>query len=212
MPTSANRVVIIGAGGTGTDVASWIPERVLGFLDDAPEKQGTCIAGFPVLGPLRAACDWRQTRFVNTIGSPAHYRRRAGVLAACNIGPDRLESAIHPSAIVLRGAELGPGVVLYPQAVVCATARLGSQVVLLANVVVNHDVTIGNCTIVASGVTLAGRVRIGSNCYIGAGAHLIQDVEVGDGSIVGMGSVVLKDVPPGSVVAGNPARFLRSAT
>lgn len=38
---------------------------------------------------------------------------------------------------------------------------------------------------------------------------IVPRVEIGDGSIVGAGSVVPKSVPPGSLVAGNPARILR---
>ena len=36
-------------------------------------------------------------------------------------------------------------------------------------------------------------------------------VEIGDGCVVGAGAVVTKSVPPGSVVAGNPAKIIRSA-
>jgi acetyltransferase-like isoleucine patch superfamily enzyme len=52
-------------------------------------------------------------------------------------------------------------------------------------------------------------VTIGDGCDIGMGAILLPGVVVGEGAIVGAGSVVTKDVEPYSVVAGNPARFLR---
>ena len=52
--------------------------------------------------------------------------------------------------------------------------------------------------------------RIGENCFIGGRALILPGVTVGDGCVVGAGSVVTRDVPPGSVVAGNPARVLRS--
>jgi acetyltransferase-like isoleucine patch superfamily enzyme len=62
---------------------------------------------------------------------------------------------------------------------------------------------------------LAGRapgrpVRIGRNVWIGFDACVLPGVTVGEGSIVGARSVVLEDVPPYTVVAGNPARPIRS--
>ncbi|MFT3968060.1 MAG: acyltransferase [Sphingobium sp.] len=53
-------------------------------------------------------------------------------------------------------------------------------------------------------------VRIGRNCFIGARSLILPGVTIGDGSIVAAGSVVIRDVPPGSIVAGNPARIVRS--
>jgi acetyltransferase-like isoleucine patch superfamily enzyme len=45
---------------------------------------------------------------------------------------------------------------------------------------------------------------------IGSGATILANVTVGENAIVGAGSVVTKDVPADSVVAGNPAKVLRS--
>ena len=51
---------------------------------------------------------------------------------------------------------------------------------------------------------------VGRNCFIGAQAIIMPGVRVGDQCIVGSGAVVTKDVPSGSIVAGNPARVIRS--
>jgi acetyltransferase-like isoleucine patch superfamily enzyme len=45
---------------------------------------------------------------------------------------------------------------------------------------------------------------------IGSGATILSHVTIGEGAMVGAGSVVTRDVPAGAVVAGNPARVLRS--
>jgi acetyltransferase-like isoleucine patch superfamily enzyme len=45
---------------------------------------------------------------------------------------------------------------------------------------------------------------------IGSGATILARITIGENAIVGAGSVVTKDVPPNKIVAGNPARQLRS--
>ncbi len=55
-----------------------------------------------------------------------------------------------------------------------------------------------------------GPTRIGSDVWIGHGATILSGVSVGDGAIIGACAVVSRDVAPYAVVAGNPARQLRS--
>src|SRR5215471_135819 len=45
---------------------------------------------------------------------------------------------------------------------------------------------------------------------IGSSATLLGGITVGENAIVGAGSVVTKDVPANTIVAGNPARILRT--
>jgi acetyltransferase-like isoleucine patch superfamily enzyme len=51
-------------------------------------------------------------------------------------------------------------------------------------------------------------VRKGAS--IGSNATILCGVTIGEGAIVGAGSVVTKDVPPKTIVAGNPARKMRT--
>ncbi len=67
-------------------------------------------------------------------------------------------------------------------------------------VILTHDMTRG----------IYADTKIGSRCFIGAHSILLPGVTIGDGSIVGAGSVVTRDVPAGTIVAGNPARVVRS--
>ncbi|MDP1678351.1 MAG: acyltransferase [Bacteroidota bacterium] len=53
-------------------------------------------------------------------------------------------------------------------------------------------------------------VIIEDDCWIAANSIILSGVRVGRGSIVAAGSVVSKDVPPYSVVAGVPAKIIRS--
>jgi acetyltransferase-like isoleucine patch superfamily enzyme len=45
---------------------------------------------------------------------------------------------------------------------------------------------------------------------IGSGSTILCKVTIGENAIVGAGSVVTKDVPDNVIVAGTPARFVRS--
>jgi 2,3,4,5-tetrahydropyridine-2,6-dicarboxylate N-succinyltransferase len=86
------------------------------------------------------------------------------------------------------------------------------------------------------GAILGGRATVGSNCHIGAGAVLagvieppsaapvviednvlvganavvLEGVRVGRGAVVAAGAVVATDVPAETVVAGVPARVIKS--
>lgn len=52
-------------------------------------------------------------------------------------------------------------------------------------------------------------VKLGNNVWIGDSAIVCKGVTIGDHSIVGAGAVVTRDVPPYTVVAGNPASFVK---
>ena len=46
---------------------------------------------------------------------------------------------------------------------------------------------------------------------IGSGSTLLCGITIGERAMVGAGSVVTKDVPAGAIVAGNPARVMKSS-
>ncbi len=53
-------------------------------------------------------------------------------------------------------------------------------------------------------------IFIEKNGWIATGATIIGGVRVGENSVVAAGAVVTKDVPPNSLVAGVPAKVIRS--
>lgn len=53
-------------------------------------------------------------------------------------------------------------------------------------------------------------VTIGNHVWIGTGATILAGVVIGENAVVGAGSVVNSTVPDGAVVAGNPARVVRT--
>ncbi len=54
------------------------------------------------------------------------------------------------------------------------------------------------------------RTVVKRGASIGSGATILSQVTIGENAIVGAGSVVTRSVPAGAIVAGNPARVLRT--
>lgn len=53
-------------------------------------------------------------------------------------------------------------------------------------------------------------IVIGNDVWIGANASILPGVTVGDGAIIAAGAVVTRDVPPRTVVAGVPAKAVKT--
>ena len=61
-----------------------------------------------------------------------------------------------------------------------------------------------------SGVEYALEIKVGSNVWFGGNVTVLSGVTIGDNSIIGAGSVVTKDVPSNVIVAGNPAKIIKT--
>ncbi|MFL5914498.1 MAG: acyltransferase [Gaiellaceae bacterium] len=124
------------------------------------------------------------------------------------------------------GSRIGPFVEIQKGAVVGARCKISSHsfvcegVELCDEVFVGHGVVFTNDryprAVTSDGLLQADRdwvlertiVRTGAS--IGSGAIVLCGLTVGENAIVGAGSVVTHDVPDGAVVAGSPARVLRT--
>lgn len=78
-------------------------------------------------------------------------------------------------------------------------AMIAANVQLISN---NHDLEKRH-------VITCKPVHICRKVWIGAGATILPGVTVGENAAVGAGSVVTRDVEPNTIVAGNPAKFIR---
>jgi len=91
---------------------------------------------------------------------------------------------------------------LYPKGI-----HIGENTLIASgSIILSHD----HCKRVDNNQPLLVNTYIGKNCFIAVNAVILPGVKIGNEVIVGAGSVVTKDVPSNNVVAGNPAKILRS--
>ena len=77
----------------------------------------------------------------------------------------------------------------------------------------NHEYSNPEMAIKAQGLTNGGRIVVQRNCWLGYGAAIIcnrGELVIGHNSVVGANSAVTRSFPPYSVIAGNPAKLVRT--
>jgi acetyltransferase-like isoleucine patch superfamily enzyme len=131
-------------------------------------------------------------------------------LYGCEIGD---ETRIGAFVEIQRGARVGRSVKVSSHTFICEGVEIEDDVF------VGHGVTFindrypravkpgGGLQTKEDWTVVPTIVRKGAS--IGSGVTILCGVEIGEAAIVGAGSVVTRDVPPGTIVAGNPARVLR---
>lgn len=154
---------------------------------------------FPLIAPdVRLGRDVRIHAFVNLYG--------------CEIGD---ETRIGAFVEVQKGAKIGPRCKISSHTFICEGVEIE------AGVFVGHGVVFINDRYPRA-ITAAGQLQTDSDwacqttvvrrgASIGSGVTLLGGIIIGENAVVGAGSVVTKDVAPGTIVAGNPARILKSA-
>jgi sugar O-acyltransferase (sialic acid O-acetyltransferase NeuD family) len=199
------KLVIIGASGFGREVA-WIAARingaaprfeVLGFLDDAADKQAGAFGGYPLLGRVEQAAACGAELFFCAIGD--NRARQAVTARAITAGLEPL-TLIDPSAAVAPDAALGSGSYVGFGSVVSTGARLGAGVIVNHHVTVGHDAAVGDFAQLCPGVRVSGGCVLGAGALLGSNACVIPGVKVGAWATVGAGSAALRDVADGGAL------------
>jgi len=223
-PSQSARLVLIGGGGHAlvvAEAAMLAGLQIAGVLDD--EANPVVCADHPGLLRLGSLMDldaiaghtWiiavgglrDQTLRRTLIGA---IQERAGPegSATGGSGGGRAATIVHPSAHVSPSARVGPGVYVGPGAVVHTRARVGPHAIVNSGAIVEHECVLGANAHVAPGAVLGGRTRVGVDALVGIGARVLPGLTIGDRSVVAAGAVAIRDVPPGSRVAGVPARSM----
>lgn len=120
-------------------------------------------------------------------------------------GEQNLDKLIKRGLVIGKGFKCMGGVIIDPSH--CWHISIGDNVTLAPRVhILAHDAS----TKLYLNYTRVANTKIGNNVFIGAGSIILPGVTIGNNVIIGAGSVVSTDIPEGNVVAGNPARIVKS--
>jgi len=208
----STRLVIIGAGGFGRGVATWLARSPqycfehevseVVFVDDSAVVTDT---GQLVLGPLHDYVPRDEDRVLIAVGNPALRRRMADSLTTRGA---RFATFVADEAVVPPGFSPGIGSIICPTAVIEIGARLGMHVHVNLQAAVCHDTVVGDFTTVSPQANLMGEIMVGHSVFVGGSAAVMPRITIGDNVLIGAGAVVTKSVVPGATLVGNPARPL----
>lgn len=129
-----------------------------------------------------------------------------------------IDARIEPGAIIRDKVIIGKNAVIMMGAVINIGAEIGEGSMVDMNAVIGARGKIGKRVHLGAGAVVAGVLEppskspceIGDDVMIGANSVILEGVKIGNGSVVAAGSVVVDDVPAGVVVAGSPAKIVKS--
>jgi sugar O-acyltransferase (sialic acid O-acetyltransferase NeuD family) len=210
MPTHPQALLILGDGPFAVealDIAEAAGIAALGFVNSVQRPAPAArLAGQPVFFVDDIPYRPQECRLVCAIVTT---RRRDFIARMLGQGFG-FASLIHPFANISKRAAIGEGCIVNAGVVISPNAALGAHTIVNRGGLVGHDVRTGQGCTFGPGSNIAGHVSIGDASFVGQGAVIRERLRIGSHAVVAAGAVVLADVGDGEMVAGVPARVVKS--
>lgn len=195
------RVIILGAGGAGSELTFYIEDHnskvgpddkieIVGYIDDSKKNWIKYKYSSPYLGNIDSYTPGMDDEILIAVMEIKCRKKLIQIMLEKNA---KIGSFIHHSVIKPENMEIGVGNIIFPFSILEKNAIIGNYNFLTTYCFISHDCIVGdNNFFSVSGI--AGSVKVGDNNYFGIRSVVIPGVEIGNNNIIQAGMVVDKDV------------------
>lgn len=208
-----NNLIIVCGGGFSREVI-WLAREcsekwnIIGILDDNPVMLGQTFCDIKVLGAVADCVKYPNANFVVAVGSPR--TRRAIVKRMESCGNFTFATLIHSSVLKSDYIKIGAGSIITAGCILTTQITLGCHSIVNLACTIGHDVVAGDFCTLAPKVAISGNVVLDDGVEVGTGSTIIQGLSLGQGCFIGAGAVVSKNITSNILVAGYPARQVKT--
>jgi acetyltransferase EpsM len=184
------------------------------FIDDNPAKLNTEQWSVPVKFNLDS---WKKelesnqkAQMVVALGEKHLLARKKIFHSLSQFSNLQFPVLTDSSALIATDAVIEAGNIICRGTIIGHEVTLKCNSIIWAGAVIEHNTQVGESCYISPNVTISGFVKIGDCTLVGSGAVILPEINIGSNCLVGAGAVVAKNLPDNSVVAGNPAKIIRS--
>ena len=201
------KVIILGAGGAGSELTFYIEDHnskvgpddqieIVGYIDDSKESWENHKYNAPLLCNIDSYEPDKDEEVLIAVMNIECRKKMIDTMLRKNA---KIGSFIHHCVIKPENMEIGVGNIIFPFSILEKNAIIGNYNFLTTYCFISHDCIVGdNNFFSVSGI--AGSVKVGDNNYFGIRSTVIPGVEIGNNNVIQAGMTVYKDVKDDTTV------------
>jgi sugar O-acyltransferase (sialic acid O-acetyltransferase NeuD family) len=204
------KVILVGASGHSKVIVDILEKmeniKIIGYLDSY--KKDATFFGYPIFGTEYKISELYKNNIIDCciISIGDNFIRFKMYEKILKLEPKiQFCSAIHPKAILGRGALIGSGTVVMANAVINSDAKIGNHSIINTSAIIEHDSIIGDFSTISPNVSFGGGVQIGNFVFIGLNASIKHYIIIGNNVILGANSFANKNIDSNVLAYGTPA-------
>ena len=187
--------------------------EVVGLYHYNSDRTGEKDHGYEILGSFEDLFSKKSLQGQNFLLTMGDSKIRAELSKRIMDKGGFVPTLIHPTSVISKFAKVSDvGVYISAFSFVQADSSVGENSVILSHVNISHTTHIGKGCFIAGGAIIGAYTNMEDNVFIGQGALSISGkvATIGQGAYVGARSLLTKNVPANTVVAGIPAKVIKS--